>query len=216
MKSDVEKKEKFPLLFPPHTCLDRLPPPQLMWLFTHCRSLGMSEHSESGKQEEDIALFTIRLKQRAELAEENLSKFKAQLEQLRPLWMKEKTVDPKKTKRKPKPYHTREIENINKLLRYLGKEDGIVNCEPPDTAIAARIYSEIFYKLHKKKSKTAGVVVDINKAKELFMKLCDTINDKYEGYGGGDRPSSPPTWLMDLALRSDTLKTDFLKVVSKK
>jgi hypothetical protein len=35
---------------------------RLMWLYTHCRSIGMDKKSDSGLQEHDIALFTIDLK----------------------------------------------------------------------------------------------------------------------------------------------------------
>lgn len=35
----------------------------LIWLYTHCKAIGMSEKSDSGKLEEDIALFTIRLQE---------------------------------------------------------------------------------------------------------------------------------------------------------
>lgn len=34
---------------------------ELTWLFTHCRAIGMVNKSESGKWEEDIALFTSEL-----------------------------------------------------------------------------------------------------------------------------------------------------------
>lgn len=42
---------------------------ELMWLWTHCRAIGMLDKSTSGKLEHDIALFTIRLKERAEAVE---------------------------------------------------------------------------------------------------------------------------------------------------
>ncbi len=43
--------------------LKRLPSPDITWLFTHCRAIGMTEKSLSGKWEDDIALFTTRLKE---------------------------------------------------------------------------------------------------------------------------------------------------------
>ena len=36
---------------------------ELMWLFTHCRAIGMLKKSDSGKMEHDIALFTADLKE---------------------------------------------------------------------------------------------------------------------------------------------------------
>ena len=49
----------------------KCPPAVLTWLFTHCRAIGMTCKSVSGKWEEDIALFTINQKQRiAELEAE--------------------------------------------------------------------------------------------------------------------------------------------------
>lgn len=39
-----------------------LPPPELIWLYSHCKAIGMTCTSDSGKWEEDIALFTINLK----------------------------------------------------------------------------------------------------------------------------------------------------------
>jgi hypothetical protein len=38
-----------------------LPPPELTWLYTHCRAIGMTCKSDSGKWEEDICLWTINL-----------------------------------------------------------------------------------------------------------------------------------------------------------
>jgi hypothetical protein len=43
-----------------------LPPPELTWLYTHCRAIGMDCKSDSGKWEHDIALFTIRQKAKIE------------------------------------------------------------------------------------------------------------------------------------------------------
>lgn len=39
----------------------KLPPPELTWLYTHCRAIGMDCKSDSGKWEHDIALFTTNL-----------------------------------------------------------------------------------------------------------------------------------------------------------
>lgn len=39
----------------------KLPPPELIWLYTHCRALGMDCKSDSGKWEEDIGLWTVNL-----------------------------------------------------------------------------------------------------------------------------------------------------------
>ncbi len=36
----------------------RLPSPELTWIYTHCRAIGMVDKSDSGKWEHDIALFT--------------------------------------------------------------------------------------------------------------------------------------------------------------
>jgi hypothetical protein len=49
----------------------KYPPAALAWLFSHCRAIGMTNKSDSGKWEEDIALFTVDQKQRiAELEAE--------------------------------------------------------------------------------------------------------------------------------------------------
>jgi hypothetical protein len=41
------------------------PPPQaLVWLYSHCRAIGMTAKSDSGKMEDDIALFTVNLQDR--------------------------------------------------------------------------------------------------------------------------------------------------------
>ena len=42
-----------------------VPPPELTWLYTHCRALGMVNKSDSGKWEHDIALFVVELKRAA-------------------------------------------------------------------------------------------------------------------------------------------------------
>lgn len=39
----------------------RLPPPELTWLYTHCKAIGMDCKSESEKWEHDIALYISRL-----------------------------------------------------------------------------------------------------------------------------------------------------------
>lgn len=39
----------------------KLPPPELTWLYTHCRAIGMDCKSASGKWEEDIGLWTVNL-----------------------------------------------------------------------------------------------------------------------------------------------------------
>lgn len=39
----------------------KLPPPELTWLYSHCRAIGMDCKSNSGKWEEDICLWTINL-----------------------------------------------------------------------------------------------------------------------------------------------------------
>jgi hypothetical protein len=44
----------------------KLPPPELTWLYTHCRAIGMDCKSDSGKWEHDIALYTINQKERIE------------------------------------------------------------------------------------------------------------------------------------------------------
>lgn len=41
----------------------KFPPPELTWLYTHCRAIGMTCKSDSGKWEHDIALFTINLQE---------------------------------------------------------------------------------------------------------------------------------------------------------
>lgn len=38
-------------------------PPELTWLYTHCRAIGMDCKSDSGKWEHDIALFTSNLQE---------------------------------------------------------------------------------------------------------------------------------------------------------
>lgn len=40
---------------------DALPPPELTWLYGHCKAIGMTCKSDSGKWEHDIALFTVNL-----------------------------------------------------------------------------------------------------------------------------------------------------------
>lgn len=42
------------------------PPPELTWIYTHCRDIGMDCKSDSGKWEHDIALFTSRQKEKIE------------------------------------------------------------------------------------------------------------------------------------------------------
>ena len=37
----------------------------LIWLYSHCRALGMTKHSDSGELEHDIALFVADLKDAA-------------------------------------------------------------------------------------------------------------------------------------------------------
>jgi hypothetical protein len=39
----------------------KLPPPELTWLYTHCRAIGMTCKSDSEKWEHDMALFTSNL-----------------------------------------------------------------------------------------------------------------------------------------------------------
>ena len=39
---------------------------EIVWLYTHCRAIGMKNQSDSKKIEHDIALFTIELKQTLE------------------------------------------------------------------------------------------------------------------------------------------------------
>ena len=40
--------------------------PELAWLYSHCRALGMTCKSDSGKWEHDIALFTMNQKEAIE------------------------------------------------------------------------------------------------------------------------------------------------------
>lgn len=47
----------------PSPAVPALPPPELTWLFTHCRAIGMTKKSDSGKWEHDIALFTCDLQE---------------------------------------------------------------------------------------------------------------------------------------------------------
>lgn len=49
-----------------------LPSAELTWLFTHCRAIGMTKKSDSGKWEDDIALFTIDLLQKTKAIDELL------------------------------------------------------------------------------------------------------------------------------------------------
>lgn len=44
--------------------ISSFPPPELTWLYTHCRAIGMVDKSDSGKWEHDIALFTIKQQER--------------------------------------------------------------------------------------------------------------------------------------------------------
>ncbi len=54
----------------------KFPPPELTWLYTHCKAIGMNDKSSSGNWEEDICQFTIELKNRAEKAEQELFRLK--------------------------------------------------------------------------------------------------------------------------------------------
>jgi len=60
--------------YEPFTCarcaeLDKFPSKELTWLYTHCRAIGMTCKSLSGKWEEDIALYTAN--QQTKIAEQD-------------------------------------------------------------------------------------------------------------------------------------------------
>lgn len=59
--------------------LKRLPSPDITWLFTHCRAIGMTEKSLSGKWEDDIALFTTRLKEQLAVSQAREQKMRETL-----------------------------------------------------------------------------------------------------------------------------------------
>lgn len=63
--------------------VDAVPPPELTWIYTHCRAIGMTRQSESGKWEHDIALFTMDLKERAAAAEAALERARALIDELK-------------------------------------------------------------------------------------------------------------------------------------
>lgn len=48
--------------------------PDLGWLYTHCKAIGMDCKSDSGKMAEDIALFTINLQSALQRAQDELDK----------------------------------------------------------------------------------------------------------------------------------------------
>lgn len=52
----------------------------LIWLYTHCKAIGMSEHSESMQMEHDIALFTTRQK-------DEIRRLRAEKEVYRKHWL---------------------------------------------------------------------------------------------------------------------------------
>jgi ribosomal protein S10 len=49
-----------------------VPSPELTWLYTHCKAIGMTKQSESKKWEHDIALFTIDQQERIKALEKAL------------------------------------------------------------------------------------------------------------------------------------------------
>lgn len=73
LRFNITKPEhRFKLYTTPQSCpkcseleaKKKLPPPELTWIYTHCRAIGMTCKSDSGKWEEDIALWTINLTER--------------------------------------------------------------------------------------------------------------------------------------------------------
>ena len=52
--------------------VEKRPPAELVWLYTHCCAIGMKKKSDSGKLEHDIALFTADLCTLVQKAEEAL------------------------------------------------------------------------------------------------------------------------------------------------
>lgn len=44
---------------------DELVAPDIVWLWTHCKAIGMTKKSDSGSMRDDIALFTVTLKEAA-------------------------------------------------------------------------------------------------------------------------------------------------------
>ena len=55
----------------PHSATQPVPvEPDLGWLYTHCKAIGMDCKSDSGKMAEDIALFTINLQSALQRAQE--------------------------------------------------------------------------------------------------------------------------------------------------
>lgn len=57
----------------------KLPPPELTWIYTHCRDIGMTCKSESGKWEHDIALFTQNMQEKIAKLEAELAQKQAEL-----------------------------------------------------------------------------------------------------------------------------------------
>jgi len=55
----------------------KLPQKELVWLYTHCRAIGMNCHSDSGRFEEDMALFTMQLVDRVKVLEGELGRVPA-------------------------------------------------------------------------------------------------------------------------------------------
>jgi len=53
---------------------DELPPKELTWLYSHCRAIGMDCKSDSGKWEEDIALYTTNLTNEIKRLRDELSR----------------------------------------------------------------------------------------------------------------------------------------------
>jgi hypothetical protein len=57
----------------PHTPKKETDTYPLAWLYTHCRAIGMSCRSESGKMAHDIALFTMNLQEEIRVQTENVN-----------------------------------------------------------------------------------------------------------------------------------------------
>lgn len=61
---------------------------ELLWLVSHCRALGMTKKSNSGKLEHDVALFAADLKDAKESAERKLAEAQKDAERYR--WLRDK------------------------------------------------------------------------------------------------------------------------------
>jgi hypothetical protein len=55
-----------------------LPPKELSWLYSHCKAIGMNCKSDSGKWEDDIALFTTNLQDEIKALKEQAEQAPAQ------------------------------------------------------------------------------------------------------------------------------------------